>query len=114
MKSEIKSNTIIKTVVNEADELMYMSRLNIPYNKSENEVVFKKQVCVYGFTKKALKIFSNREKTLNEQFEDIEILRFLDMGYKVKMKETTVESIAVDIPEDVKKVEDYLNRNGLN
>lgn len=103
---EVQSDTIIKVITNEQDELMYMSRLGVPYNKSKNEVTFKKQVCVYGFTKKALELFSSRNKTLNEQFEDIEILRFLDMGYKVKMKETTVDSIAVDVPADILKVEE--------
>lgn len=110
---EIKADTIIKTIVNEKDELIYMSRLGIPFNKSKKEPTFKKQVCVYGFTKKALELFSSRDKTLNETHEDIEILRFLDMGYKVKMKETTVDSIAVDIPEDVKKVEEFLDKKGL-
>jgi CMP-2-keto-3-deoxyoctulosonic acid synthetase len=113
IKDEINSSTIIKTIVNENDELLYMSRLGIPYSKSKNEPTFKKQVCVYGFTKKALTLFSSSDKTLNEEFEDIEILRFLDMGYKIKMKETTVDSIAVDVIEDVKKVEDFLDKNGL-
>ncbi len=93
---------------------MYMSRLGVPFNKSKNEVKHKKQVCVYGFTKKALELFSSRSKTLNEQFEDIEILRFVDMGEKVKMKETFVDSIAVDVPEDIKKVEKFLKERGLN
>jgi 3-deoxy-D-manno-octulosonate cytidylyltransferase len=113
LKNEINSDTIIKTIVNEQDELMYMSRLGVPFNKSKNEPIFKKQVCVYGFTKKALEMFTKRDKTLNEEFEDIEILRFLDMGYKVKMREVTVDSIAVDVEDDVKKVEDFLNKNGL-
>ena len=91
-----------------------MSRLATPFNKSDKNAVYKKQVCVYGFTKEALKLFASRPKTLNEQYEDIEILRFLDMGYKVKMKETNVDSIAVDVPEDVKKVENFLDKNGLN
>jgi len=111
---EVDSDTIIKVIVNENNELMYMSRLGIPFNKSSNLPTFKKQVCVYGFTKKALDVFSTRDKTLNEEFEDIEILRFLDMGYDVKMKETKVDSIAVDVLEDVQKVEFFLNENGLD
>lgn len=113
-ESEINSNTIIKTIVNEKDELMYMSRLGTPFNKSDKNALYKKQVCVYGFTKEALKLFALRPKTLNEQYEDIEILRFLDMGYKVKMRETKVDSIAVDVPDDIKKVEKFLYENGLN
>jgi len=113
IKNEINSNTIIKTIVNEKDELLYMSRLGIPFNKSSMNPIFKKQVCVYGFTKKALDLFSSRDKTINEQFEDIEILRFLDMGYQVKMKETKVDSIAVDVPSDITKVEMFLTKKGL-
>lgn len=113
-KDEVNSSTIIKVIVNENDELMYMSRHGVPFNKSNNKSIFKKQVCVYGFTKKALELFSSRSKTLNEEFEDIEILRFLDMGYKVKMKKTTVDSISVDLPSDIKKVEDFLKEKGLD
>jgi 3-deoxy-D-manno-octulosonate cytidylyltransferase len=112
-KEDISRNTIIKVIVNEKDELMYMSRLGVPFSKSLDKPKFKKQVCVYGFTKKALKVFSERNKTINEQYEDIEILRFLDMGYNVKMKETFVDSIAVDVPDDVAKVEQFLDANGL-
>ncbi|MEA2029112.1 MAG: 3-deoxy-manno-octulosonate cytidylyltransferase, partial [Campylobacterota bacterium] len=112
-ENEVNSDTIIKVITNEKDELMYMSRLGVPFNKSDKAVEHKKQVCVYGFTKKALELFSSRSKTLNEQYEDIEILRFVDMGYKVKMKETTVDSIAVDVPEDIAKVEKFLDEKGL-
>ncbi len=64
--------------------------------------------------KKHQKFFLQEIKTLNEEFEDIEILRFVDMGYKVKMKETFVDSIAVDIPDDVQKVEKFLEERGLS
>ena len=87
-----------------------MSRLQVPFNKSSEKTSYKKQVCVYGFTKHALNLFSSHKKTVNEKFEDIEILRFLDLGYKVKMQETNFDSIAVDIPEDVIKVENFLNQ----
>lgn len=110
---EIESNTIIKVINNEFDELMYMSRYPIPFNKGTGVRKYLKQVCVYGFTKKALEIFSSREKTINEKYEDIEILRFLDLGYKVKMVRTETDSIAVDVSGDIKKVEKYLEENGI-
>jgi len=108
--SEILSKAIIKVVTNKLDELVYMSRESIPFSKSGKEALFSKQVCVYGFTKKALEIFSASAKTQNEVVEDIEILRFVDLGHKVKMIETKFDSISVDIPEDVKKVELFLNK----
>ena len=54
---------------------------------------------------KALKEFSNSKgKTLLENEEDIEILRFLELGYEVRMIEMSNVSIPVDHQEDLQKV----------
>jgi len=111
--AEINSRTIIKVIVNEKDELMYMSRLPIPFSNSDVISTFKQQIPVYGFTSRALQVFSQQKKTCNEVFEDIELLRFVDLGYKLKMLETTVNSIAVDVPMDVRKIERFLAENNL-
>ena len=83
----------------------------LPFSNSDLVPNFKQQVPVYGFTKKALDVFSKQRKTLNEQYEDSELLRFIDLGYKIKMQETTVNSIAVDVPSDIQKVENFLNQH---
>lgn len=113
-QDEINSNTIIKVITNTADEVMYMSRLPIPYSNSKLISVFKQQIPVYGFTKQALDLFSSHNKTLNEQFEDVELLRFIDLGFKIKMTPTDASSIAVDVPGDITKVENFLNANNLS
>lgn len=110
---EINSKTIIKVIVNEKDELMYMSRLPVPYSNSDKKSLHKHQIPVYGFTKKALELFSSHKKTINEQFEDVELLRFVDLGYKLKMSPTCASSIAVDVPSDVLKVENFLNQQTI-
>lgn len=104
------SYNIPKVVFNENKELLYMSRQPIPAIKSGVEKpVYYKQVCIYAFNKKELKAFGERtEKTVLESFEDIEILRFLEMGYPVRMVLTESESLAVDIPSDIIKVEAFL------
>lgn len=109
--TQINRNTIIKVIVNQNDETMYMSRLPIPYSNTELASTFKQQIPVYGFTKDALELFSQYPKTINEQYEDIELLRFLDLGHRIKMGPTTVDSISVDIKEDITKVENFLNQN---
>lgn len=110
---EVNSKTIIKVIVNEQDEVMYMSRLPVPFSNSGLVQSFRQQIPVYGFTKDALSIFSNHKKTINEQYEDVELLRFVDLGYKIRMSETKVDSIAVDVPSDVKKVEMFLEQKGF-
>jgi 3-deoxy-manno-octulosonate cytidylyltransferase (CMP-KDO synthetase) len=106
--SEINSKTIVKVIVNEKDEVMYMSRLPVPFSNSSLIQDFKQQIPVYGFTREALALFSKSSKTINEKYEDIELLRFIDLGYKIKMQETHVDSIAVDVPDDIKKIEKFL------
>ena len=107
----IQSNTIIKTIINEKNELVYMSRYPVPFNNSSDKLPYKlQQIPIYGFTKNALNIFSSSKKSLNEKYEDIEILRFLDKGLKVKMLETDATCISVDTEKDIIRVEKYLNQ----
>ena len=104
------SLNIPKVIVNEKEELVYMSRLAIPGIKGRvDKPMYFKQVCIYAFTFNELMAFGERkEKTYLESFEDIEILRFLEMGYKIKMVKTSGSSLAVDVPEDVVAVEQAL------
>jgi len=64
------------------------------------------QNCIYAFPKIALQDFAREAtKTPLEFLEDIEILRFLELGYDIKMIEVSTSSIAVDVPYDVERVE---------
>lgn len=104
-ESEFQSFNVPKVVCDQRGELLYMSRSPIPISKSGGFVSGFKQVCIYVFSLEHLKQFAaSAEKTPLEAVEDIEILRFLEMGVKVKMVEVGGNSIAVDVPEDVEKV----------
>ena len=103
-KKDFFNLNIPKVVFNKKNNLIYMSRAPIPNNKINQFKKAYKQVCVYSYPKKMLKIFSSVNKTNNEKIEDIEILRFIDLGYKVKMIEVSESSIAVDTKEDLNKV----------
>ena len=109
MSDENASNiNIPKVVHDESDNLLYMSRQAIPGSKLNEDVSipFKKQVCLYGFNKGHLEAFAKFGRKSNlEQFEDIEILRFFEVGIPVKMITLMGNTKAVDIPEDVSEVE---------
>ena len=79
----------------------------IPGSKKviENKKYFK-QVCIYAFNINELNKFYNlKRKSEIEKFEDIEILRFFDLGIKIKMVKLNSNSVAVDEISDVKKAE---------
>jgi 3-deoxy-manno-octulosonate cytidylyltransferase (CMP-KDO synthetase) len=102
---DFKSMSVPKVVMRQDNRLLYMSRAPIPGNKENKFNLGFRQVCIYVFPKEALKVFSRaKTKTPMEQEEDIEILRFLEMGYDVQMVKMSKESIPIDQPEDVIKV----------
>lgn len=105
---------IPKIVINKRSELLYISRSAIPSNKKnlKKKLIFLKQVCIYAFNKSELKLFNRlKRKTYLEKIEDIEIIRFLELGKKIKMIKLNSKSYAVDIPEDLKKVEKVIKNN---
>ena len=109
---DAKSLNLPKVVVNSKQELIYISRSLIPGSKKtiENKKYFK-QVCIYAFNKKELNsFFSLKKKSEIEEMEDIEILRFFDLGIKIKMIKLNSNSVAVDELADVKKAEKIIKQ----
>jgi len=106
------NTNIPKVLVNKSNQLIYISRLPIPGTKNLQKtsyIKYKKQVCIYAFTYQELKAFGNKSQKSNyENAEDIEILRFFDLSIPIKMVETSSHSMAIDVPEDVVKVESEL------
>lgn len=103
------SVSVPKVVFRPDGRLLYMSRSPIPGNKVSKFNLGWRQICIYAFPSVALKEFSKvGTKTVLEEQEDIEILRFLEMGMEIRMLELSNVSIPIDNPEDVKKVENAL------
>ncbi len=101
------SVNIPKVITTEDNRMIYMSRVALPGFKDAKNAPsrYKKQVCIYAFNKKELRNFLEfGRKSELEYSEDIEILRFLELGVSIKMVETRPGSLAVDVPEDVEKV----------
>ncbi len=107
------SRSTPKMVMGLKGQLLYMSRSGIPGNKSGSFSFAYRQVCAYAFPKEALKIYkSHTTKTPLEQEEDLELLRFIEMGYPVQLVKMSDLSIPVDHPEDVVKVTERLRNAG--
>jgi len=102
---EYLSRNVPKVVATRDGRLMYMSRAPIPANKKGTFEQAWKQVCIYCFSPAQLAAFAAvSTKGTIERIEDIEILRFLDLGFEVRMVELGASSIAVDTPEDLERV----------
>ena len=108
------NSSIPKLVFDKKGYLLYMSRASIPANKKYDFQKGWRQICAYSFPKKALMSFSkSKKKTPIEFYEDIEILRFLELGHKVKMIKMSNKSLAVDTVNDLDRAEIYLKLKKL-
>lgn len=100
--------TIPKVITNKEGIGVYLTRALAPYPKGSLDFAYYKQVCVYGFRPEALKFYCEYGmkygKAKVEAVEDIEILRFIENGYKVQYIAVDSETIAVDTPNDLEKV----------
>lgn len=98
------SPTVPKVVCAPTGRLLYVSRAPIPATKTLNFVSAFRQVGVYAFRRSALIRFTMQAtKTAIEEIEDIEILRFLELGYSVKMVEVHAPGMAIDTPGDLER-----------
>jgi 3-deoxy-manno-octulosonate cytidylyltransferase (CMP-KDO synthetase) len=113
-EAQYRSGSIPKVVMRPDHRLLYMSRAPIPATKAQAFVKAWRQVCVYAFPRPALEAFRHRRtKTPLEQIEDIEILRFLELGWDVRMVPMSSNSVAVDTPDDVAHVTRLITARGL-
>lgn len=101
---EVVDNTNIKVTVDHAGNAMYMSRSPIPYPKASMDYTYKKHLGVLVYNYKALEFFSKTSKNQIEKIEDINELRFIENGLKLRMIEVSAETLSVDTPKDLEKV----------
>ena len=104
---DAKKISIPKVILNNKNELIYISRSLIPFNNSNTKIKYYKQICIYSFPRNILKLFNNK-KTIIEKNEDIEILRLVEKGVTVKMINVKTNSFAIDTIQDLKKLKKLL------
>lgn len=98
------SDQIVKMVFGVNNELIYASRLPIPFSTEVMFPISYKHVPIYGFNKDVLvKLYGNKIKTPLEKKEDIEIIRLLEYNIPVTVLEVDYNGISIDNPSDVQK-----------
>ena len=106
--------TIPKVITNKEGIGVYLTRATAPYPKGSLNYDYYKQVCVYGFKPDALKFYCDYGKQYGkakvEAVEDIEILRFIENGYKVQYIEVDSDTVAVDTEKDLEKVRELMKK----
>tara|TARA_B100000767_G_scaffold215810_1_gene203350 strand:+ start:1498 stop:2259 length:762 start_codon:yes stop_codon:yes gene_type:complete len=102
------SKNIVKVLINNKKEVMYLSRSNLPFNFKRKNDYFLKHLSIISFKPKKLIDFYNSKPTFAEKIEGIELLRALEIGMKIKTTTLTGDSFSVDIKEQYIKARKYI------
>ena len=103
---------VVKTVINEANKVLYFSRQPIPDVAKDNFEYGLKQIGIYLFRKEFLLEFSSWEETPLEKKEKVDMLRILERGFSVDSFEVK-DMVSVDTPEDLKVAEKLISEDEL-
>ncbi len=102
MKAYINQN-LVKVITNKNNEVLYLSRAQVPFELKEKNKFINKHLSVISFKPETLKKFSQSKQTPLEKIEDIELLRALELGIKIKTIKLQGDSFSVDVMADYLK-----------
>lgn len=108
---ELNDPNVVKVVTDKDGFALYFSRSAIPSPEREIDKSspilpkgFFKHIGLYAYTKDFLFTLKKLPLSNLEKIERLEQLRVLENGYKIKVLETSFETIGVDTPQDLKRV----------
>jgi 3-deoxy-manno-octulosonate cytidylyltransferase (CMP-KDO synthetase) len=112
---EFCNPNVVKVVKDKNNCALYFSRSPVPFKRDGAPDVnnYFKHLGIYAYRREFLFEYCKWPKSFLEQEECLEQLRVLEAGYKIKTVETAMETIGVDTPEDVTRVETYMKVHGL-
>lgn len=103
------NTTVCKVVTDVNDDVMYISRHAIPYPKASLEYTYYKALGIYVFRPEALSIYRENPKAAYESVEDIELLRLVERGIRIKDILVDSHSPSVDTYKDLLRIEKIMN-----
>jgi 3-deoxy-manno-octulosonate cytidylyltransferase (CMP-KDO synthetase) len=117
---EYDNPNVVKVIVNSAGRALYFSRRTIPYlreaaSRSVNEQLaafpFLKHLGIYGYRRETLLRLVKFPVSPLERAEQLEQLRALENGIQVAVVKVDYDSVGVDVPGDVGRVEGLLSKS---
>ena len=116
---EFDSPHVVKVVVTASGRALYFSRRKIPFvreaaSRSSNEQLaafpFLKHLGIYGYRRETLLRLVKFPMSPLESAEKLEQLRALENGIQIAVVQVNYDSVGVDVPEDVARVEALLRK----
>ena len=108
---DIMDPNIVKVVRDFDGNALYFSRAPVPWVRDTAESVAArhwKHLGLYGFRRDALLEFPTLPPGELERLEQLEQLRWLENGFRIRVVETDYDAVSVDVPADIERVEKLL------
>ena len=110
---DILDPNVVKTVLDFDGNALYFSRAPIPWIRDTQQKVhvkYWKHLGLYVFQREALLEFPTLPQGELERIEQLEQLRWLENGWKIRVAEVANDAVSVDVPEDVARVEKLMQK----
>jgi 3-deoxy-manno-octulosonate cytidylyltransferase (CMP-KDO synthetase) len=107
---DLDNPNVMKVVLDKNANGMYFSRSPIPFVRGIEKkdwlsaAGFYKHIGIYGYRAEVLKQITKLEPGILETAESLEQLRWLENGYKIRTAFSSLETISIDVPEDIEKL----------
>lgn len=111
---EINDPNHVKTVFDRNGKALYFSRSPIPFQRDPQDPripTYYKHLGFYAYRKGFLLTFVSLPEGEWERFEKLEQLRALEYGYAIKVVLTEHDSVEVDTPRDLERVEEIMRKS---
>jgi 3-deoxy-manno-octulosonate cytidylyltransferase (CMP-KDO synthetase) len=108
---DIMDPNVVKTVLDFDGNALYFSRAPIPWvrDSAAHQIVrHMKHLGLYVFQRDALLDYPTLPQGELERIEQLEQLRWMENGYKIRVAEVEHDAVSVDVREDVARVEKLL------
>ena len=110
---DIMDPNVVKTVLEIDSNALYFSRAPIPWVRDTQQKIhvrYWKHLGLYVFQREALLEYPTLPQGELEKIEQLEQLRWLENGWKIRVAEVEHDAVSVDVPEDVTRVERLLQK----
>jgi 3-deoxy-manno-octulosonate cytidylyltransferase (CMP-KDO synthetase) len=111
--ADIMDPNVVKAVLDFDDCALYFSRAPVPWIRDTHakiQVRHWKHLGLYAFRREALLEYPTLPQGELERIEQLEQLRWLENGWKIRVAEVQHDAVSVDVPEDVVRVEKLLQK----
>jgi 3-deoxy-manno-octulosonate cytidylyltransferase (CMP-KDO synthetase) len=109
---EITDPNVVRVVTDRFQNAIYFSRLAIPYQRLPETGTHFKHIGLYVYRRDFLLKYSELPVGPLERAECLEQLRALENGFKIRVVETDYESIGVDTPADLERIQELIKAAG--